>query len=84
LSCRSRQQLIKPASIETITADSGVGLKTSSPMWTVEVLITCGTVSRPIFNVPVVKPAVMETTAIGAAFAAGLAVGVWKEPGRRV
>jgi glycerol kinase len=32
-----------------------------------------------IINVPVVKPAVMETTAIGAAFAAGLAVGVWKD-----
>jgi glycerol kinase len=32
-----------------------------------------------IINVDVVKPAVMETTAIGAAFAAGLAVGVWKD-----
>jgi glycerol kinase len=31
-----------------------------------------------IINVPVVKPKVMETTAMGAAFAAGLAVGVWK------
>lgn len=29
-------------------------------------------------NVDVVRPAVMETTALGAAFAAGLAVGVWK------
>ena len=28
-------------------------------------------------NVDVVRPAVMETTALGAAFAAGLAVGVW-------
>ena len=32
-----------------------------------------------IINVPVVKPMVMETTARGAAFAAGLAVGVWKD-----
>jgi glycerol kinase len=31
-----------------------------------------------IINVPVVKPKVMETTSMGAAFAAGLAVGVWK------
>jgi glycerol kinase len=31
-----------------------------------------------IINVPVVKPVVKETTALGAAFAAGLAVGVWK------
>jgi glycerol kinase len=30
-----------------------------------------------IINVPVVKPVVKETTALGAAFAAGLAVGVW-------
>ena len=30
-----------------------------------------------IINVPVVKPVVMETTSMGAAFAAGLAVGVW-------
>jgi glycerol kinase len=31
-----------------------------------------------IINVPVVIPKVMETTAVGAAFAAGLAVGVWE------
>lgn len=30
-------------------------------------------------NVEVVKPVVLETTSIGAAFAAGLAVGVWKD-----
>lgn len=32
-----------------------------------------------IINVPVVKPKIMETTAMGAAFSAGLAVGVWKD-----
>lgn len=31
-----------------------------------------------IIHVPVVKPVVKETTALGAAFAAGLAVGIWK------
>lgn len=31
-----------------------------------------------ILNVPVVKPKVAETTALGAAYAAGLAVGYWK------
>lgn len=31
-----------------------------------------------MINVEVIKPVVMETTAIGAAFAAGLAVGVWE------
>lgn len=32
-----------------------------------------------IINVPIVKPVVMETTSMGVAFAAGLAVGVWKD-----
>jgi len=32
-----------------------------------------------ITNVPVVKPVVKETTALGAAFAAGLAVGIFKD-----
>jgi glycerol kinase len=32
-----------------------------------------------IIQVPVVKPVVMETTSMGAAFCAGLAVGVWKD-----
>jgi glycerol kinase len=32
-----------------------------------------------IIGVPVVKPAVMETTSMGAAFAAGLAVGIWQD-----
>jgi glycerol kinase len=31
-----------------------------------------------ILNVPVVRPSVSETTALGAAYAAGLAVGFWK------
>lgn len=32
-----------------------------------------------ILNVPVVRPEHLETTGMGAAFAAGLAVGVWKD-----
>jgi glycerol kinase len=32
-----------------------------------------------IIDVPVVKPHIMETTAMGAAFAAGLAVGFWRD-----
>ncbi len=32
-----------------------------------------------IINVPVVTPVVKETTSLGAAFAAGLAVGVWND-----
>ena len=32
-----------------------------------------------ILGVPVVRPVVAETTALGAAYAAGLAVGFWKD-----
>ena len=35
-----------------------------------------------ILGVPVVRPRVAETTALGAAYAAGLAVGFWARPGR--
>jgi glycerol kinase len=33
-----------------------------------------------ILGIPVVRPAVIETTALGAAYLAGLAVGFWKNP----
>ncbi len=32
-----------------------------------------------ILNVPVIRPKILETTALGAAYAAGLAVGFWKD-----
>jgi len=32
-----------------------------------------------ILDVPVVRPSVAETTALGAAYAAGLAVGFWRD-----
>jgi glycerol kinase len=32
-----------------------------------------------ILNVPVVRPAIQETTALGAAYLAGLAVGYWRD-----
>ena len=34
----------------------------------------------PPGNVPVSRPVVAETTALGAAYAAGLAVGFWEDP----
>jgi glycerol kinase len=32
-----------------------------------------------VLGVPVIRPSVTETTALGAAYAAGLAVGFWKD-----
>jgi glycerol kinase len=34
-----------------------------------------------ILNIPVIRPMILETTALGAAYAAGLAVGLWPDPG---
>ena len=36
-----------------------------------------------LLGVPVRRPVVAETTALGAAYLAGLAVGYWKDTGRR-
>ncbi|MGH3766552.1 MAG: FGGY-family carbohydrate kinase, partial [Pseudonocardiaceae bacterium] len=33
-----------------------------------------------ILGVPVIRPVISETTAVGAAYAAGLAVGFWSSP----
>ena len=36
-------------------------------------------IQADVLGVPVIRPAVTETTALGAAFAAGLAVGFWRD-----
>ena len=38
-------------------------------------------IQADLLGVPVVRPKVLETTALGAAYLAGLAVGFWSEPG---
>ncbi len=37
-------------------------------------------IQADLLGVPVVRPAITETTALGAAYLAGLAVGLWKSP----
>ncbi|MEY2638262.1 MAG: hypothetical protein RLZZ194_752, partial [Actinomycetota bacterium] len=39
----------------------------------------CMQMQSDIMGIDIVKPVITETTALGAAFAAGLAVGVWKD-----
>ncbi|KAG0165756.1 Glycerol kinase [Apophysomyces sp. BC1015] len=39
----------------------------------------CMQIQADVLSVPVVRPAMRETTGLGAAFAAGLAAGVWKD-----
>ena len=63
--------------IDAMTADSGVAiteLRTDGGMVVNELLMQF---QSDILGVPVVRPRVIETTALGAAYAAGLAVGYW-------
>jgi len=63
--------------IEAVNADSGVELtelKVDGGMTANDTLMQF---QADILGVPVVRPVVAETTALGAAYAAGLAVGFW-------
>src|SRR6187397_2207584 len=63
-----------------MNADSGVdltSLKVDGGMVVNELLMQF---QADILGVPVIKPVVAETTALGAAYAAGLAVGFWENP----
>lgn len=65
--------------LDAMEKDSGVklrSLKVDGGMVFNELLMQF---QSDILNVPVVRPKVAETTALGAAYAAGLAVGFWKD-----
>jgi glycerol kinase len=65
--------------LDAMEADSGVkltALKVDGGMVFNELLMQF---QSDILNVPVVRPKVAETTALGAAYAAGLAVGFWND-----
>ncbi len=65
--------------VEAMDKDSGVALKSlrvDGGMVHDELLMQ---VQADVLGVPVIRPKVAETTALGAAYAAGLAVGFWKD-----
>lgn len=65
--------------LEAMEQDSGVGLKflkVDGGMIQNNLLMQF---QADILDVPVIRPAVSETTSLGAAYAAGLAVGYWKD-----
>ena len=65
--------------LDAMEADSGVrltALKVDGGMVFNELLMQF---QSDILNVPVIRPKVAETTALGAAYAAGLAAGFWKD-----
>lgn len=65
--------------VEAVVADSGLplgSLKVDGGMVVNELLMQF---QADILGVPVVRPQIIETTALGAAYAAGLAVGFWAD-----
>ncbi|RZS36773.1 glycerol kinase [Herbihabitans rhizosphaerae] len=63
--------------IEAMNADSGVPLKSLKVDGGMVVNETLMQFQADLLDVPVIRPVVNETTALGAAYAAGLAVGFW-------
>jgi glycerol kinase len=67
--------------LDAVNADAGVPLaelKVDGGMVANELLMQ---IQADVLGVPVVRPVVAETTALGAAYAAGLAVGFWSDLG---
>ncbi len=65
--------------VDAMDADSGVALtslKVDGGMTANDLLMQF---QADVLGVPVIRPKVAETTALGAAYAAGLAVGFWRE-----
>jgi len=65
--------------VEAMNKDSGVELKklkVDGGMVANELLMQF---QSDILNVPVIRPSVTETTALGAAYAAGVAIGFWSD-----
>ena len=63
--------------VEAMTADSGVTLDVLKVDGGVTANDLCMQLQADILGVPVSRPVVAETTALGAAYAAGLATGFW-------
>jgi glycerol kinase len=64
---------------DAMTTDSGVSLDVLKVDGGVTANRLCMQLQADILGVPVSKPVVAETTALGAAYAAGLATGFWKD-----
>ncbi len=66
--------------VEAMEADSGVHLEVLKVDGGITANALCMQIQADVLGVDVVKPVVAETTALGAAYAAGLAVGFWASP----
>ena len=66
--------------VDAMAADSGVKLEVLKVDGGVTLNELCMQTQANVLGVDVVRPKVPETTALGAAYAAGLAVGYWSDP----
>ncbi len=66
--------------VDAMAADSGVPLTVLKVDGGVTLNELCMKIQADVLGVDVVRPKVPETTALGAAYAAGLAVGYWSDP----
>lgn len=66
--------------VDAMAADSGVPLTVLKVDGGVTLNELCMQIQADALGVDVVRPKVLETTALGAAYAAGLAVGYWSDP----
>jgi len=66
--------------VDAMAADSGVHLEVLKVDGGVTANELCMQIQADVLGVDVVRPVVAETTALGAAYAAGLAVGFWATP----
>ncbi|MDF9716116.1 glycerol kinase GlpK [Nocardioides sp. ChNu-153] len=65
--------------VDAMEADSGVRLEVLKVDGGVTANELCMQIQADVLGVPVSRPVVAETTALGAAYAAGLAVGFWRD-----
>ena len=66
--------------VDAMEVDSGVHLEVLKVDGGITANKLCMQIQADVLGVDVVKPVVAETTALGAAYAAGLAVGFWSNP----
>jgi glycerol kinase len=66
--------------VDAMEADSGVRLEVLKVDGGVTANDLCMQIQADVLGVDVVRPVVAETTALGAAYAAGLGVGFWADP----
>jgi glycerol kinase len=65
--------------VDAMVADSGVRMESLKVDGGITANELCMQIQADVLGVDVIKPVVSETTALGAAYAAGLAVGFWED-----